>query len=49
VDGEHKHPLGITVPEGKTHESPQFDHLSCVKIAMARYHQRYYFHILSDI
>lgn len=28
VDGEHKHPLGTTVTEGETHESPQFDHLS---------------------
>jgi hypothetical protein len=27
VDGEHKHPLGATVTEGDTHESPQFDHL----------------------
>ena len=27
VDGEHKHPLGATVTEGQTHESPQFDHL----------------------
>jgi len=27
VDGEHKHPLGTTVTEGDTHESPQFDHL----------------------
>jgi hypothetical protein len=27
VDGEHKHPLGATVTEGETHESPQFDHL----------------------
>ena len=28
VDGEHKHPLGATVTEGDTHESPQFDHLT---------------------
>jgi len=27
VDGDHKHPLGVTVTEGDTHESPQFDHL----------------------
>ena len=27
VDGKHKHPLGATVTEGDTHESPQFDHL----------------------
>jgi len=27
VDGEHKHPLGATVTEGETHESPQFEHL----------------------
>ena len=27
MDGEHKHPLGATVTEGDTHESPQFDHL----------------------
>ena len=27
VDGEHKHPLGATVTEGDTHESPQCDHL----------------------
>jgi len=27
VDGHHKHPLGATVTEGDTHESPQFDHL----------------------
>jgi len=27
VDGEHKHPLGTTVTEGETQESPQFDHL----------------------
>ena len=27
VDGEYKHPLGATVTEGDTHESPQFDHL----------------------
>ena len=27
VDGEHKHPLGATVTEADTHESPQFDHL----------------------
>jgi len=27
VDGEHKYPLGATVTEGDTHESPQFDHL----------------------
>ena len=27
VDGQHKHPLGATVTEGDTHESPQFDHL----------------------
>ena len=25
VDGKHKHPLGATVTEGDTHESPQFD------------------------
>jgi hypothetical protein len=27
VDGESKHPLGATVTEGETHESPQFEHL----------------------
>jgi len=27
VDGEHKHPLGATVTEGESHESPQFEHL----------------------
>lgn len=27
VDVEYKHPLGATVTEGDTHESPQFDHL----------------------
>jgi hypothetical protein len=27
VDGEAKHPLGATVTEGETHESPQFEHL----------------------
>jgi len=27
VDGQHKHPLGATVTEGDTHESPQFDYL----------------------
>ncbi len=27
VDGEHNHPLGATVAEGDTHESPQFGHL----------------------
>jgi hypothetical protein len=27
VDGEHKYPLGATVTEGDTHESPQFAHL----------------------
>ena len=27
VVGEHKHPLGATVTEGETHESPQFEHL----------------------
>jgi Transposase DDE domain. len=27
VDGEYKHPLGATVTEGDTHESPQFDYL----------------------
>ena len=27
VDGEHKHPLGATVTEGDSHESPQFDDL----------------------
>jgi hypothetical protein len=27
MDGEHKHPLGATVTEGDTHESPQCDHL----------------------
>ena len=27
VDGEHKHPLGATVTEGETQESPQFEHL----------------------
>jgi len=25
VDGKHKHPLDVTVTEGDTHESPQFD------------------------
>jgi hypothetical protein len=30
VDGEHKHPLGATVTEGDTHESPQFDHLDSI-------------------
>jgi len=28
VDGEGKHPLGATVTEANTHESPQFDHLA---------------------
>jgi hypothetical protein len=28
VDGEAKHPLGATVTEGETHESPQFEHLT---------------------
>ena len=27
VDGEHKHPLGMTVSAGESRESPQFDHL----------------------
>jgi hypothetical protein len=27
VDGEHKHPLGMTVTAGESRESPQFDHL----------------------
>jgi len=27
VDGEQKHPLGATVTEGETHESPQCEHL----------------------
>jgi hypothetical protein len=27
VNSKHRHPLGATVTEGDTHESPQFDHL----------------------